>query len=163
LALLTLLQWRELLQWNRTPLDWALGGGLALAALVSSLAAIGRLRAALAGRSNEADSAHWSTRLLLVLVLLSALGLLLDGRYRPLSWPVLAAPAALWLALRLLGEAAPGRPLSERWLAALCAVAAPLLLWQEGFDNRQALGLALNWLALAAVVGWPYQRATAAS
>jgi exo-beta-1,3-glucanase (GH17 family) len=162
-ALLTLLQWQELLQWNRTPLDWALGGGLALAALVSSLAAIGRLRAALAGRSNEADSAHWSTRLLLVLVLLSALGLLLDGRYRPLSWPVLAAPAALWLALRLLGEAAPGRPLSERWLAALCAVAAPLLLWQEGFDNRQALGLALNWLALAAVVGWPYQRATAAS
>jgi glucan 1,3-beta-glucosidase len=163
LALLTLLQWQELLQWNRTPLDWAVGGGLTLAALISSLAAIERLRAALAGRSNDADSAHRSTGLLLVLVLLSALGLLLDGRYRPLIWPVLAAPAALWLALRLLGEAAPGRPLPERWLAALCAFAAPLLVWQEGFDNRQALGLALNWLALAAVVGWPHQRATAAS
>ena len=49
------------------------------------------------------------------------------------------------------------------WLAALCAVAAPLLLWQEGLDNRQALGLALNWLALAIVTGWPGQRATAAS
>jgi hypothetical protein len=42
-------------------------------------------------------------------------------------------------------------------------VAAPLLVWQEGFDNRQALGLALNWLLLAIAVGWPYQRATAAS
>ena len=162
-ALLTLLQWQQLLQWNRTPLDWALGGGLTLAALISSLAATERLRAALAGRRNDADTARWSTRLLLVLVLLSATGLLLDGRYRPLSWPVLAAPVALWLALRLLGEAAPNKQLPERWLAALCAVAAPLLLWQEGLDNRQALGLALNWLALAIVTGWPGQRATAAS
>jgi hypothetical protein len=162
-ALLMLLQWQELLQWNRTPLDWALGGGLTLAALISSLGAIERLNATLAGRSKGAETPHWSTRLLLVLVLLSALGLLLDGRYRPLSWPALAAPVALSLALRLLGDAAPSRHSPERWLAALCAVAAPLLVWQEGLENRQALGLALNWLALAAVVGWPYQRATAAS
>ena len=87
------------------------------------------------------------------------LGLLLDGRYRPLSWPMLAAPAALLLVLRLLGEAAPNKYPLERWLAALCAAAAPLLVWQEGFDT-QALGLAI-WLLLA--VGWPSQGATSAS
>ena len=101
--------------------------------------------------------------MLLGLVFLSALGLLLDGRYRPLSWPMLAAPAALLLVLRLLGEPAPNKYPLERWLAALCAAAAPLLVWQEGFDNTQALGLALNWLVLALAIGWPSQRATLAS
>ena len=163
MALLALLQWQQLLQWNRTPLDWALGGGLMLAALISSLAASERLSAALAGRRNGANTTHWSTRLLLGLVLLSVLGLLLDGRYRPLSWPMLAAPAALLLVLRLLGEAAPNKYPLERWLAALCAAAAPLLVWQEGFDNTQALGLALNWLLLAGAVGWPSQGTTSAS
>mgnify|MGYP003444848600 FL=1 len=47
--------------------------------------------------------------------------------------------------------------------ATLCAACAPLLVWQEGFDNTQALGLALNWLVLALAVGWPSQRATLAS
>lgn len=163
MALLALLQWQQLLQWNRTPLDWALGGGLMLAALSSSLAASERLSAALAGRSNNANTQHWSSGLLLGLVLLSALGLLLDGRYRPLSWPVLAAPAALLLALRLLGEFTANQHPLERWLAVLCAVAAPLLVWQEGFENTQALGLALNWLVLALAIGWPSQRTTSAS
>jgi glucan 1,3-beta-glucosidase len=163
MALLALLQWQQLLQWNRTPLDWALGGGLMLAALSSSLAASERLSAALAGRHHKANTKHWSSILLLGLVLLSALGLLLDGRYRPLNWPMLAAPAALLLALRLLGEFAANKHPLERWLAALCAAAAPLLVWQEGFDNTQALGLALNWLVLALAIGWPSQRTTSAS
>ena len=163
IAILALLQWQQLLQWNRTPLDWALGGGLMLAALISSLAASDRLSVALAGRHHNAKPPQWSNLLLLGLVFLSALGLLLDGRYRPLSWPVLAAPAALLLALRLLGEFTANQHPLERWLAVLCAACAPLLVWQEGFDNRQALGLALNWLALAGAVGWPSQRATAAS
>ena len=95
--------------------------------------------------------------------MLSALGLLLDGRYRPLTWPMLAAPAALLLALRLLGEFTTNKHPLERWLAALCAAAAPLLVWQEGFDNIQALGLAVNWLVLALAIGWPSQRPTSAS
>jgi exo-beta-1,3-glucanase (GH17 family) len=163
IAMLALLQWQQLLQWNRTLLDWALGGGLMLAALISSLAASDRLSAALAGRHHNAKIAQWSNLLLLGLVFLSALGLLLDGRYRPLSWPMLAAPAALLLVLRLLGEPAPNKYPLERWLAALCAAAALLLVWQEGFDNTQALGLALNWLVLALAIGWPSQRATLAS
>ncbi len=162
-ALLALLQWQQLLQWNRTALDWALGGGLMLAALSSSLAASERLSAALAGRHRRVNTKYWSRILLLGLVLLSALGLLLDGRYRPLNWPMLAAPAALLLALRLLGEFTTNQHPLERWLAALCAAAAPLLVWQEGFDNTQALGLALNWLVLALAIGWPSQRPTSAS
>ncbi len=163
-ALLALLQWQQLLQWNRTPLDWALGGALMLVALSSSLVAGERLNAALAGRSKYTKSQHWSGGLLLGLVLLSALGLLLDGRYRPLNWPVLAAPATLLFVLRLLGETAPNQFPYERWLAALCGAAAPLLVWQEGFENTQALGLALNWLVLALAIGWPSpQRATSAS
>ena len=51
MALLALLQWQQLLQWNRTPLDWALGGGLVLAALISSLAASERLK-----RGSPADA-----------------------------------------------------------------------------------------------------------
>ncbi|MDD2744900.1 MAG: hypothetical protein PHV02_21785, partial [Rhodocyclaceae bacterium] len=127
------------------------------------LVATKHLSAALAGRSKDANAPHWSTHLLLVMVLLSALGLLLDGRYRPLSWPMLAAPAALLLALRLLGKPAPDKSRLTRLLAALCASAAPLLIWQEGTANTQSLGLALNWLVLAAAVGWPAQRPTSAS
>lgn len=163
ITLLALLQWQQLLQWNRTLLDWTLGGGIMLAALISSLVATKHLSAALAGRSKDANTSHWSTRLLLVMVLLSALGLLLDGRYRPLSWPMLAAPVALLLALRLLGESAPDKSWLTRLLATLCAAAAPLLIWQEDFANTQALGLALNWLVLATAVGWPAQRPTSAS
>jgi hypothetical protein len=76
---------------------------------------------------------------------------------------MLAAPAALLLALRLLGEAAPDKSWLMRLLAILCASAAPLLIWQEGVANSQALGLALNWLALATAIGWPAQRPTSAS
>jgi hypothetical protein len=68
----------------------------------------------------------------------------------------------LLFALRVLGEQ-PTHSIVERGLAILCAIAAPLLVWQEGIDNVQALALALNWLVLAMTVGWPSQRATPAS
>jgi hypothetical protein len=57
----------------------------------------------------------------------------------------------------------PKCSLVERELALLCAIAAPLLVWQEGIDNLQALGLVFNWLVLAMAVAWPFQRATPAS
>ena len=162
IAALGLMQWHLLLQWNRHALDWVLGGGLSLAALISSLQASARLKTWLDGQPQNASTANWSTRLLLGFVVLTALGLLLDGRYRPLSWPLLAAPVALLFALRVLGEQ-PTHSSVERGLAILCTIAAPLLVWREGIDNVQALALAVNWLVLAMTVGWPSQRATPAS
>ena len=101
------MQWHLLLQWNRHPLDWVLGGGLIAR---SADQQPGGQRTAehlrLMANRHNASTANWSTRLLLGLVVAEALGLLFDGRYRPLSWPVLAAPAALLFALRLLGETA---------------------------------------------------------
>jgi glucan 1,3-beta-glucosidase len=162
ISMLSIMQWHLLLQWNRHLLDWVLGGGLSLAALSSSCLASERLRVWLDGGRPSARKTDWSTHLLLGFVLLMALGLLLDGRYRPLTWPLLAAPAALMLTLRLIGEV-PKCSLVERELALLCAIAAPLLVWQEGIDNLQALGLVFNWLVLAMAVAWPFQRATPAS
>jgi hypothetical protein len=94
-------------------------------------------------------------------VALIALGLVFDGRYRPLVWPMLAAPAALLLALTVLGDRVGRGAWIERALAAVGAVAATVLVAQEGLANTQALGLALIWLALAAAVGWPQGLASA--
>ena len=88
-------------------------------------------------------------------VVLIALGLLFDGRYRPLVWPLLAAPASLLLALTLLGDRVDRGAWLERTLATVGAVAAVWLVAQEGLANTQALGQALIWLVLAAAVGWP--------
>jgi len=68
---------------------------------------------------------------LLVSVVLIALGLLFDGRYRPLVWPLLAAPASLLLALTVLGDRVDHGAWLERTLATVAAVAAVWLVAQE--------------------------------
>ena len=84
-----------------------------------------------------------------------AMGLVFDGRYRPLVWPLLAAGAGV---LALLPtptwpDAEPS-PL-QRWavqargLALVCGLAAPLLWWQEGLANTQAWAAGLMWVCLA--------------
>jgi glucan 1,3-beta-glucosidase len=92
---------------------------------------------------------------LLFIAAASALLLLFDGRYRPLLWPMAWVPAALWLASALLGRRFGPEAREERALAALLALAAPALLWQEGLANTQAVAAALVWLALA-VLAWPH-------
>ncbi|MBL8342897.1 MAG: hypothetical protein JNL30_15625 [Rubrivivax sp.] len=90
-----------------------------------------------------------------------ALGLLFDPRYRPLAWPVLAAPAAMWGALALLGERLSPGAREERVLGALIGLAAPALMAQEGMANTQAWGLAATWVAMAAATCWPHRAACA--
>lgn len=91
-----------------------------------------------------------------------AVGLVFDARYRPLVWPLLIAPAVLICALAAMGDRLGAAAKLERGLACLIAIAAGLVVWQEGHVNGQALGLAFTWLGLAFAVGWP-QRTTPGS
>lgn len=174
IAPLALLQWRMLVEWSHRPLDWALGGSVAVAAGLCALAAAGRLARILDGDSpagcrpgllatlRTANTVKMSGMRTLALaqaallgsVALIALGLVFDARYRPLVWPLFAAPAALLLALTVLDDRVARGAWFERALAAIAAVSAIMLVWQEGLANTQALGLALVWLCLAAAVGW---------
>ncbi len=177
-APLALLQGQKLLEWSYRPLDWVLGGSVSVAAGLCAFAAAVRLARILAGRSSpgvrpgflgalRTASTSWARGLalaqaaLLGSVALIALGLVFDARYRPLVWPILAAPAALLLALKLLGDRVDRRAWIERALATVGAVSALWLVGQEGLANTQALGLALIWLGLAGAVGWPQGLASA--
>lgn len=175
---LALLQWRILVEGSHRPLDWALGGSVTLAAGLCALAAAGRLARILVGRNSAGARPGLVAALrkacapgvrglalaqlaLLGSVALIALGLVFDARYRPLVWPMLAAPVVLLLALTVLGDRVERGAWIERALAAVGAVAAAALVGQEGLANTQALGLALIWLGLAAAVGWPQGLASA--
>ncbi|MGB4857120.1 MAG: hypothetical protein WBP37_16685, partial [Candidatus Dechloromonas phosphoritropha] len=158
--------------WSRSPLDWALGVSAATTAGLCALAAAGRLARILIGTSSPGSrpgvlaalrtasargtqALAFAQAVLLCSVLLIAKGLLFDARYRPLFWPLFAAPAVLFLALTVLGDRLDRGAWLERALAAVCAISAVVLVAQEGLVNTQALGLALIWLALAVAVGWP--------
>jgi exo-beta-1,3-glucanase (GH17 family) len=159
---LALLQWRELGLWSRSPGEWAFNGAVAAVALAFALRAAPRLAGCIggapacarpgaveawrAGRSRGFATLHL---LLLFAAALIALQLLFDGRYRPLAWPVLAAPAVLLALLAMLGDRLQGGAREERLLACLVLLAAPALLWQEGLHNTQALAAAATWVALA--------------
>ena len=175
---LALLQWRMLVEGSHRPLDWALGGFVAVAAGLCALAAAGRLARILVGGSSAGTRPGVVAALrkasvpgtqglalaqvaLLGCVALIALGLVFDARYRPLVWPLLAAPTVLLLVLTVLGDRVDRGAWLERALATIGAVAAAVLVGQEGLANTQALGLALIWLGLAAAVGWPQGLASA--
>ncbi|MEF8735990.1 MAG: hypothetical protein V5B35_05075 [Candidatus Accumulibacter necessarius] len=72
--------------------------------------------------------------------MLIALGLLFDGRYRPLVWPLLAAPASLLLALTVLGD----RVDRGAWLERALATVAP---WRpSGWSRRKASPIRRRWV-----------------
>lgn len=75
------------------------------------------------------------------------LGLVVDARYRGFPWPALLFPALFFL----LRPQPVSRP-EGRLLAGLLALGAPLLLWQEGLANRQALAWAFTCLLLSAAL-----------
>jgi exo-beta-1,3-glucanase (GH17 family) len=159
---LALLQWREALLWSRSTWEWAQNGSIALVALALALLAALRLARRIGGTAGPARPGAidawrgggmrgFATLHLLLLfgAALLALQLLFDGRYRPLVWPMLAAPALLLPLLALLGDRLQGGAREERLLAAICLLAAPALLWLEGLHNAQALAAAATWAALA--------------
>ena len=175
---LLLLQGQMLVEWSDHPFDWAFGIVISLAAGLCALAAARRLGQILDGQRSAGSrpgliaallapkvpgtrALAFAQAALLGSVVLIALGLLFDARYRPLVWPMLAAPAALLPALTVLGDRLEPGAWIERALAVACAVAAVALVWLEDFTNMQALRLALVWLCLAAAVGWPHAPASA--
>jgi len=81
----------------------------------------------------------WLAGLWLVLVLITAHGLVFDGRYRALAWPLLLGPVVLGAAATLLGLTRLWRPWPIRWMAYLAGLAGALVVYQEGLENRQAL------------------------
>jgi glucan 1,3-beta-glucosidase len=162
---LAVLQWRELLLWSRGPWEWAVNGAFAAIALAVALAAALRLAQQLGGRHGSVPRRYARLHLgLLFVVAWIALQLLFDGRYRPLVWPLLAAPACLLPLLALLGERLPpgagAGAREQRLLAAVCLLAAPALLWLEGPHNAQAWAAACSWAALAAPSLLPHRAAS---
>lgn len=170
------LQWRQLLVWSRDPLEWGLGSLALLLALLCALAATQRLARALAAAPAQGLAQRpglvsafrgclpIGQRLAALLLLgllfalaVDALGLVLDGRYRPLPWPTLAAPALPLMALALLGERLAAGAREERLLAAVCAACAPIILALEGLANTQALLYAALLLGLSVAILLPHR------
>lgn len=132
--------------WLRSPVEWGVALvqiGLAGTVCLYSLAML-----------------VWASRrvpnaLLLGFLLVTAwqaLTIIFDGRYRPLPALLAAAPAiGLWLA-RTHGCGMP-RHASTRVLAAVLAVASPVLLVLEGWANAQAWALACSW-CMTALAAW---------
>jgi glucan 1,3-beta-glucosidase len=175
IAAFTLLQAQALPLWSRNAWEWAAGGGALLLSLVCGAAAAGRLAQVLEGGVETvrvglvaafASPAETGARLLataqaglLFLAAVDALGLVFDARYRPLPWPVIAAPALLLSMLAWLGDRLPVAAREEKLLAAVCAVCAVLVVVLEGPANTQALLYAALLLALAGASGWPHRAA----
>ncbi|MBU6271498.1 MAG: glucan 1,3-beta-glucosidase [Betaproteobacteria bacterium] len=149
IAALAQQQIASLAVWSLGPGQTVLGALAAVPALICALLAALPLARAVAAAGPWLDRAH---ALVLALCLLGVLQLLVDGRYRPLLWPMFGAPAVLMPALWLAGRLPPPRPgvlggLLRIALAVALVMAALALLWQEGLVNHQA------WLAALACLG----------
>jgi exo-beta-1,3-glucanase (GH17 family) len=169
------LQAEALPVWSRDGWEWAAGIGALLVSSLCGLAATARLAQWRGAASGAARRGLFSARgmrapgwpgvlalaqgLLLCLAAVDALGLVFDGRYRPLPWPQLAAPAVLLLALAWCGDRLPATARAERLLAGICAACALLLPVLEGWANGAAWLYAGLLLALAAATLWPHRGA----
>jgi len=172
---LGVVQWQALEAWSRSALEWTLGGLTAALAALLSLSAAWRLagacdpaRPARNGiaatlRARPLRSLGGSGILLgwLFAVATMALGLVFDPRYRPLEWWNLAGGAALLLALAFTRDGLAADAREERLLSAACALCAPVIAFQEGAANGQALLVAGLLLASALAVAWPHRLAPA--
>jgi len=164
------LQADALAVWSRTPLEWAAGAIALLAGVALSILAAHRLCDALQAAPGAPRRGAWEAlrtpgerafafTLLawLFIVLTQALGLVFDARYRALPWEGLALPAALLVALALLGDRAAGAAREERVLAAIGIACAAAISWQEGLANLQAQAYAACLLAACLAVAWPHR------
>ena len=179
IAAFALLQAQALPLWSRNPWEWATGGTALLLSVICGAGAAGRLAqvlqhgvdcvgvgvrvgvvAAFATKETAAVRLLAAAQAaLLFLAAVDALGLVFDARYRPLPWPVIAAPALLLSALAGLGDRPPAAAREEKLLAAVCAACALLVAILEGSANTQALLYAALLLALAIASGWTHRAA----
>ncbi|MFZ9408028.1 MAG: hypothetical protein ACO26U_13170 [Burkholderiaceae bacterium] len=172
LAPLVLLQVQMIAVWARTPVEVLAAFAYALLCLMTALLALGQC---FLGRPLRA------LRPCLVLLLIStavlALALVLEGRYRPLVWPLLIAPAialllprergtkslpAGWLRFAGMGtlvhRTLAHRPRGMRVMgltatgliaALVCLICSGVLIHLEGWVNTQARYCAVGWVLLA--------------
>lgn len=165
LAALGLLQWQALHVWSRGPMEWAMGVAmLGLSCGLSGLAALRLAQCMATGCERPAPRGlRWCQLGFLFCAALMALGLVFDARYRPLDWPALALPALLLAALCWIGERTPAKAREERFMAVVCGLCGPVIAWQEGLHNTEALLVATLLALLAMAVLWPQRGATRTS
>jgi exo-beta-1,3-glucanase (GH17 family) len=94
---------------------------------------------------------------LCVVAIALALGLVFDPRYRDFPFAPLTAAVVPYLVLMLLRPGAR-RGLSEIAAAAVLALSALFIVWNEGIANWQALWLCAVFLALAVTLSAPGAR-----
>lgn len=181
-------QWRYMVDWNRTPLEWATSGAWTLAAAVLGWLATERLadrsRAPAGPDASGLPSAASAARLLLsesrlpgrdgtiallrLAVLFGAATmtvlLVFDARYRGFPWPLYVVPAMALVLLALASDGPPRQAREERLLATVIAAGVPVVAWMEQAQSAQAW----TWLVVAACLaygGWgrPGRGAHAAS
>jgi hypothetical protein len=73
-----------------------------------------------------------------------------DTRYRGFDWPLFAPPAVAAVLLWAAGLQRGAEAIEERWLAAVIAAGAVVMVASEGSSNLQAIGYAASMLALSA-------------
>lgn len=137
---------------SRTPVEWAVNGGLCLAVAAAGMVFTALLRdpdGPCAARLSRVASVL--RRVALVVAAVGAVGLTFDGRYRdfPATMIVVPAVAVVLLALaRRRVEPLPRVP-EDPWLAVVVALGALIVPVLEGLANDDALAWAVVALVLA--------------
>ena len=89
-----------------------------------------------------------------------ALQLAFEPRYRDFPFAVYLVPALGFLSSTMAGGTGPARP-PLRWLGALLALAAPVVVYRETFVNGPAMAWVAVSLLLALALLWPGRRSPA--
>jgi len=165
-------QLRYMAVWNRGPLEWGITSAATAVAVLCCACSAWLLARRLDGASTperlpataavlrswlrsgrEPGLAGW-TGLLHGLVLFGAATTVVlhgfDARYRGFDWPLFAPPAVAALLLWGAGLRRDAEAIEERWLAAVLATGAVVMVASEGPSNLQALAYAGSMLALSA-------------
>lgn len=157
--------------WNRTWLEWTVTGAGTAVALAACAASALWLARRMAGAADDtplpaaADAmrdwlrsgrdpalAGWVAVLHAGVLFAAALTVVLhavDARYRGFDWPLFAPPAVAFVLLWVAGARRTPAAIEERWLAAIVASGAVVMVASEGPSNLQALGYAASMLVLA--------------
>jgi len=142
--------------WSRSAGEWATAllqiGVTSLLSLVLAAQILSRRSGAPDCPSCPPGLLPWLVGLWLVLVLITAHGLVFDGRYRAFAWPLLLGPVVLGAAAILRGVTRPWHRPPIRWMAYLAGLAGLVVVYQEGLENRQALGYGALLVCVTALV-----------
>ena len=166
-------QWRYMVTWNRTLLEWSVTLAFTLLVGLLGWVAADRLAAAARGthrlhapgiaqvlaawrlgaRRPQAEDLFGVLRFVFLFGAATMTVLLVaDPRYRGFPLPLYAVPAACAMVLAVAGEQAPQDAREERLLAAVIAAGALAIVAMEHLVNPQAWGWLLVAMCLAA---WP--------